>query len=423
MNGSQSIRLGNTKNDSSRRGSVMALMAFLLPVLALLAAFCINSAQMQLNRTELIVATDASARAGGRAFSEVQTVAAAKQAAFVTAALNNVDGQPLQLRMNNSANEIEFGATIQPDGVTGRYYFQKIPTSVVESGEQIASAIRVNGRRDTGSLSGKVPLIVPGMLDATDFSTNQLSVAMQVDRDISLILDRSGSMGWIDWDWPSGTSPWYSSTKNAGVNAGMLNYYSGNYYYASGVSSYEYKAWAWEDHYGLGPAPTAPWDDLVDAVDAFLDVLDLTAQEEQVSVASYSSWASLDTWLEKDFNIVRNKVDTLNPSGATAIGLGMEEGIQSLLDSAARPFAAKTMVVMTDGIHNSGVSPVTVANTMMGSYNLTIHTVTFGDGADQGLMQQVAGIGGGKHYHAANGDQLVTIFEEIANNLPTILTK
>ena len=78
MNGSRMVRFGNRINEKSRRGSVMALMAFLLPVLALLAAFCINSAQMQLNRTELIVATDASARAGGRAFSEVQTVAGCK---------------------------------------------------------------------------------------------------------------------------------------------------------------------------------------------------------------------------------------------------------------------------------------------------------------------------------------------------------
>ena len=210
---------------------------------------------------------------------------------------------------------------------------------------------------------------------------------------------------------------------NAGVSAGMLTYRYGRYYYASGVSSNEYKTWAWEDHYGLGPAPTAPWSDLVIAVDAFLDVLDLTSQEEQVSVASYSSYATLDTWLEKDFDVIRNTVGSLNTGGSTAIGRGMQEGIQALLDSAARPYAAKTMVVMTDGIHNSGISPLTVANDLVGSYNLTIHTVTFGEGADQGLMQQVASAGGGKHYHAATGDQLVSIFEEIANNLPTILTK
>lgn len=401
----------------------MALMAFLLPVLALLAAFCINSAQMQLNRTELIVATDAAAKAAGRAFSEEQTVNAAKTAAYITAALNTVDGEALQLQTQDSANEIEFGATTQPDGVNGRYYFQKIPTAVVESGQEIASAVRVNGRRESGSLSGTIPLIIPGILDATDFSTNQLSVAMQVDRDISMILDRSGSMEEVIWDWPSGTSPWYTSTKNAGVSSGMLNYHHGNYYYASGVSQQEYMEWAWEDHYGLGDAPTSPWEDLMVAVDAFLDVLDATSQEEQVSLASYASTASLDTWLEKDFDVIRNTVAQLNTGGSTAIGKGMQEGIEALIDSAARPFAAKTMVVMTDGIHNTGIDPVTVASSFMSTYNLTIHTVTFGDNADQNRMQQVAAIGGGKHYHAADGEELVAIFEEIANNLPTILTK
>ena len=101
----------------------------------------------------------------------------------------------------------------------------------------------------------------------------------------------------------------------------------------------------------------------------------------------------------------------------------MQEGIEALLDDAARPYAAKTMVVMTDGIHNRGIDPEDVATNLLGSYNLTIHTVTFGDGADQDKMQDVAVIGGGKHYHAATGAELVQIFEEIANNLPTILTK
>ncbi len=331
----------------------MGLMAILLPILAVLAAFCINAAQMQLNRTELMVATDASARAAGRAFSELQTVAAAKTAAVTTAAMNNVDGEPLQLQSADGANEIEFGITEQPDGVFGRYYFQKIPTSSVESGGEIASAIRVRGRRETDSLSGQVPLIIPGVLSRNDFSTVQTSVAMQVDRDISLVLDRSGSMDDIDFDWPSGKSPWYTSTMNAAVSAGELSYRRGNYYYANGNDEVTYQQWVWEEHYGLGPAPTNAWQDLVAAVNAFLAVLDSTSQEEQVSIASYSSSATLDTWLEKDFDIIRDTVDGLNTGGNTAIGRGMQEGIEALLDDAARPFAAKTMVVMTDGMHNT----------------------------------------------------------------------
>ncbi len=420
---SRRLQIRRPQFGRTRRGSVMGLMAVVLPVLAILAAFCINAAQMQLNRTELIVATDAAARAGGRAFSEMQTVSAAESAAIATAALNTVNGQPLQLQAGDGAGEIEFGITTQPDGVNGRYHFEKLPTAAVESGQEVASAVRVFGKRDASSLNGRIPLVIPGLLSQDDFATVHNSVAMQVDRDISLVLDRSGSMAQVDFDWPRGTSLWSSSALDAGVSAGLLRTYRGNYYYNSGVTSTSYQQWAWQEHFGLGPAPTSPWDDLVAAVNAFLNVLDGTSQEEQVSVASYSSSATLDSWLEKDFDIIRATVDGLNTGGMTAIGRGMEEGIEALLDSAARPYAAKTMVVMTDGIHNTGINPRTVASSLMGSYNLTIHTVTFGEGADQNLMQQVASIGGGKHYHAATGAELVAIFEEIANNLPTILTK
>jgi hypothetical protein len=406
-----------------RRGSVMALMGLLLPIMALLAAFCINTAQMQLTRTELVVATDASAKAAGRAFSELQTVEAAKTAGRVTAALNTVDGDPLQIRELDSANEIEFGFTTQPNGWSGRYHFHKIPTSQVADGTIVASAIRVNGLRNSEGLSGRVPLIIPGILAQDDFATSQSSIAMQVDRDISLVLDRSGSMQNIDWNWPSGTSPWYGSTKDAGVAAGKLVMYRGRYYYASGQNSTTYQQWAWQEHYGLGPAPQSPWTYLLQAVDAFIEVLDVTAQEEQISVASYASDGRLDTYLEKNHAHVSNVVHAMSPGGNTAIGRGMEEGIQALLAAAARPFAEKTMVVMTDGMHNSGIDPVTVAQDLMNNYPLSIHTVTLGGGADQNRMREVAAIGGGRHYHADQGNELVAIFEEIANNLPTILTK
>ena len=407
----------------TRRGSVLGLMAVLLPVLAILAAFSINLAQIQLTRTEVMVATDAAARAGGRAFSELQTVDAAKTAAVTTAALNDVNGEPLQLNFSDGANELEFGRATQPGGLSGRYIFEKIPTSDVTSGVEVASAFRVNGKRLSDSLSGRVDLMIPGVLSMSDFGTESYAVAMQVDRDISLVLDRSGSMDDVDFDWPSGSWPWNYTVFDAAVDDGILTESWGNYYYASGQNSTTFQQWAWEDYFGLGPAPTSAWQDLVVAVEAFLGVLDDTVQDEQVSVASYSSWASLDCWLEEDFDIVRSTINGLSTGGATAIGEGMEEGIESLLEESARPFAAKTMVVMTDGMHNNGVDPDDVAEDLMGSYKLTIHTVTFGEGADQALMQDVAAIGGGKHYHASTGAELVEIFEEIANNLPTILTQ
>lgn len=414
-----------TTSSKSRRGTVMAMTAIVLPVLAILAAFAINAAHMQLTRTELIVATDAAARAAGRAFSEVQTVDAAVDAAVATAALNTVNGDPLRVRPGDGANEVEFGSTEQYGGDGSRYHFIKIPTGEVRSGT-VASAVRVNGMRLSGSLSGDVPLIIPGLLNTNQFEVQQDSVAMQVDRDISLILDRSGSMDDIDFEWEDDENPFSSNAKYWASNQGELNRWYNNgwrYSYANGNDSVTYQQFMYENYFDKGTPPTNAWQDLEVAVNAFFDVLDTTSQEEQVSLASYSSSATLDTLLETDLDIVRTKVSQLNTGGATAIGKGMQEGIQGLVHSRARPFAAKTMVVMTDGMQNREPWAQPIAQGLVGNYLLTIHTVTFGEGANQSDMQEVAGIGGGKHYHAATGEDLIQIFEEIANNLPTILTK
>jgi Flp pilus assembly protein TadG len=408
-----------------RRGTVMAITAIVLPVLAILAAFAINAAHMQLTRTELFIATDASARAAGRAFSEIQTVDAAVNAAVSTAALNTVNGDPLRLRPGDGANEIEFGKTEQYGGFGSRYHFVKIPTSEVRNGT-VASAVRVHGLRLKGSLSGNVPLIIPGLLKTNQFEVQQDSVAMQVDRDISLILDRSGSMHFIDFGWESGEDPFSSEAKDWAVEQGQLNRWwndGWNYSYANGNNGVTYQQFMYENYYGKGTPPTTAWQDLEVAVNAFLDVLEETSQEEQVSLASYSSSATLDTLLEKDLDIVREKVEKLYTGGATAIGKGMQEGIEGLVHSRARPFAAKTMVVMTDGNQNREPWAQPIAEDLVSNHLLTIHTITFGDGANQSDMREVAAIGGGKHYHAATGQDLIRIFAEIANNLPTILTK
>lgn len=409
----------------SRRGTVMAMTAIVLPVLAILAAFAINAAHMQLTRTELSIATDASARAAGRAFSELQTVDDAVDAAVATAALNTVNDQPLRVRPGDAANEIEFGRCVQNGGDFSRYHFVKIPTGDVRAGT-VASAVRVNGQRLASSLSGNVPLIIPGLLNASTFETQETSVAMQVDRDISLILDRSGSMNEIDFEWDWNEDPFSNNAMYWAYQQGQLNRYYNRgwrYSYANGNDSITYQQYMYENYFNKGTPPTTPWQDLEAAVNAFLDVLETTSQEEQVSLASYSTNSSLDTLLEKNHSVVRDKVRDLYPNGWTAIGKGMQSGISGLIHARARPFAAKTMVVMTDGIQNRTPWAQDIARGLVAGNLLTIHTVTFGEGANQADMQEVAGIGGGRHYHAATGEDLVQIFQEIANNLPTMLTE
>ena len=412
----------------NRRGAIMGVMALIFPVLVMLAAFAINSAHMQLTRTQLMVATEAAARAGGRAFSETQSVDSGIQAAAATAAMNVVNGEPLALKTGDNDGEIIFGIGVQPGDVLARYEFQPLSTAAVRGG-LTASAFKVIGNRTNNSLNNPVPVILPGLLGINEFEVSWPSVAMQVDRDISLVLDRSGSMDDLELPWEPGQDPFSNSAINWAVDQGMVNRSrNGNsgsyrYYYADGYDSVSYQQAVYEDYYENGMAPRNAWQDLVVAVDAFLDILDETPQEEQVSLASYSTAASLDNLLEKDLNRIRRVVHRLNTGGRTAIGQGMNQGIRALADARARPYAAKTMVVMTDGMENEAPWAGPIAQRLIAEIPMVIHTVTFGPNADTRAMRNVATVGGGKHYHAATGADLVRIFQEIANNLPTILTQ
>lgn len=406
----------------NRKGNILVLMCFLMPAVFAVSALTINLAYTQLSRTELMVATDAAARAGGRALSELQDVDQALEVARITAAMNTVSGEALILNTADNAGQVHFGMSEKLAG-SDRFGFTEKNTASVRAGAVSANAMRITGDRLTGG-GGPVQMPFPGFGLPQFVDMSSQSVAMQVDRDISLVLDRSGSMSWTTFNWPSGYSPWNSTIYAAATSAGILTYSGGNYYYASGQNYYSYQAWVWENYYELGPAPNSPWEDLVVAVGVFLDVLDTTAQTEMVSLSSYSSSASTDLPLQSNYQNIIDELGTLGPSGATAIGYGMQAGVPTLYDASyARPLAAKTVIVMTDGMHNTGTDPVTVAQDYIAQYDLTIHTVTFSPGADQARMQQVADIGGGLHYHAETGAELIEVFREIANNLPTIITQ
>ena len=399
-----------------RRGAITALMAILLPTLFILGAMAINIAYIQLTRSELMVATDAAARAGGRAMSFYQDVEQAKIAAQVTAGLNSVAGEALRLSTEDSHNEIEFGDCV-PSEHTDRYAFEKVDTASIQSGTDAANAVRING------VTTNVALIFPSLGSDDTFDVQIQSVAMQVDRDIALVLDRSGSMSWVDYDWPPGFSPWNTTVYDAAVDAGIL-YKNYHYYYNSGQNSTTFQNWVYTDYLNLGPSPPpSPWQELIAAVDTFLNVLEETDQNELVSLGTYSNSGTLNLTLQSDYDLVRQTLSNVDPYGATGIGNGMNAAFPSLTGGDARPFAAKTIIVMTDGMHNTGVSPESVATNIVTTADVTIHTVTFGSDADVTRMAAVAAIGGGSHYHADDGDELVDVFEEIANNLPTIVTQ
>lgn len=336
---------------------MLVLIVICLPVILAFGIFSINVAWMQLTRTELRTATDAAAKAGSRTLSLSQNVDTARQFAIEAAARNKVGGRPLLV----AESEVVFGAG-RENAVGGYDFEQRADAS------RFLTSVQVTGNRSQGSLGGSVPLLFSGFFDRTSFEPVRVAVATQIDRDIALVLDRSGSM----------------NSRSGGITR---------------------------------------WDALRAAVGGFLFELNETPQEEKVSVSTYSNRATLDFGLTLDYPLLTSAVNRQRVRGSTAVGLGMQQGIASLIDpDLGRALALKTIVVMTDGIHNRGVSPEIVA-TQAAALGITVNTITFSNGADQAAMRRVAENGGGRHWHADDEDSLVDVFREVARNLPTLLTR
>ena len=223
------------------------------------------------------------------------------------------------------------------------------------------NAVRVRGRRVNGAPSGSVPLLMGSILGTPFFEPEIQSTSTAFVRDIALVLDRSGSM---------------TGQKIR---------------------------------------------DLKDAVSIFLAILEATPSDERVSLASYSTTSLKDLAMTSNLGSVRARVNAYEAGGFTAIGQGLQVGINSLhRDSSSRPFAEKTIVLMTDGIENRNPPVETIVPQAI-ARGYTIHTVTFGANADRALMQRVADATGGTHRFAATGSDLREAFREIARTLAVLM--
>ncbi len=489
-------KMNRPSTNNQRRGAVLPLFALILPALMILCGFAINLAYLQLVTTEMKICTDAASHAGGRALSIHQSTDEAYAAIQANARLNEVGGKKISIRTSRE-RDIQFGFTIREDGL-GRHAFHQVSKEDVDNETQRATSVRVTGQR-------QFPLVFQVMSGFTRVQVNRRSTATQVDRDIALVLDRSGSMlayedidkwentlddlynwGRINYnDWRRARNYYHQSYLRQEVSFNVayeiMRYYNKGSYYDDFTSANLPNNYLWErgyyrwqypqtrlrtdgesgfnDPYGSPEHPMAQyafdvslrrkaprfsrWARLLEAVETFTDVLGETDQKELIALVTFSTNSNADLTLQTEGNSavkyqeLHNVVNQIMPYGATAIGKGLKEGFPLILEDSdgvydpfatnppdPRPFAAKTIAVLTDGQNNKWPDPVDATRDALESHpTVTVHTVTFSEGAEQQKMRDVAAVGGGRHYHANDGDELVEIFDEIANNLPTILTE
>lgn len=369
-----------------RRGVIVVLVGFLAIALLACVVFSVDVAYMQLSRTRLRAATDAAARAAGEALSREQNLDASRQAAIDIAQLNQVAGQPLLL---DQERDIVFGNSYQE--ASGAWAF-------VPAGDPI-NAVRVFGRRTRDAPSGSVPTFFGRVFNVMDFQPLSSATVVRLDRDICLVVDRSSSMKLHLTD----TSPTMSTSDSRFCKAPNMS--------------------------------LSRWGALAGAVQVFVDALETTPQIEHVGLVSYGSnkigsycgyWSKVDIDAQLSSNTaeVTGAMQTISGksfNGMTNIAAGISSGIDVLTSAEARPYAAKTMVLMSDGAYTEGTQPRLTAP-QAAAANIVIHTITFGE-ANPDEMQAIADATGGNHYIAPDAQTLRDVFEEIALTLPVMFTE
>jgi hypothetical protein len=359
----------------------MVLVAILLPVMVILAAFAINIAHIESVRTEVQVVTDAACRAASRKYLVTGDKNAALAAARDLSNRNPVGGGFV---VPFEQSDLEYGIGAR-SGIGQPYVFT--PAS-----EGNAVRLTTNTLADGGL--GINPIFP--VLGTSRITPRLTAVNTQGAIDVALVVDRSGSMA-------------YSASETAEFPPAPASAPAG-----------------WDLDF-VGPVPpNSRWLDLINAVQVFVNETNDSPSDELVSLTVYNEVAEIAIPLTSSYAPIITELNNISDnfeSGGTNIGGGMLQGQSALMNASVnRQDASRVVVLMTDGVHNIGTNPVSAAN-QLNNAGITVFTVTFSDEADQAKMQQVAEICSGQHFHAVNAAQLRDAFREIARSLPSLMTE
>lgn len=403
----------SSREQSQRRGAAAVLMASLIPILVLFAAFSVNIAYIQLMRLEQKVAVDAATRAAATKLAQTDSQASAKAEARRVAQLHNVGSAAFDV----DASNVVIGNATENAG--GGYSFQ--------ANQSPMNAVRVLSNVGTANTSD--PAAIPLLFNLTGNSTysrSESSVASFLVNEVILCLDRSGSMKFDmsgnDWHYPTNNPKVPSSHRSYVVTSTGSTGFDENYYAA--------------------PHPTdSRWAVLNSAIGSFFDTAALAAVPPRVGLITWSSDSNNAGTTTTDyalppyninFNGNRggisgqltsrgNQTNSNGVFGSTWISDGLQAAITEYETGRSRRYSNKIIILLSDGVYQ-GADPYTKA-LVCRDRNIRIYSIALISGSAFTKLQEVATVTGGNAYMATNASQLATAFESIAKSLDTILVQ
>lgn len=158
---------------------------------------------------------------------------------------------------------------------------------------------------------------------------------------------------------------------------------------------------------------------------------------DRIGIVEYAGESYTKTPITSDKAIVLRSLEDVKYNtiieGGTAIGMGLGTSVNRLKDSKAK---SKVIILLTDGVNNSGqIDPKTASNLAI-EYGIKVYTIGLGTNGmalspigilpngsfqygriqveiDEALLKEIANVTGGKYFRATNNKKLEEIYEEI----------
>lgn len=163
----------------------------------------------------------------------------------------------------------------------------------------------------------------------------------------------------------------------------------------------------------------------------------LNRTNDRIGLVEYAGESYTKTPITSDKNIIIKSLKEINYNtiieGGTAIGMGLATSVNRIKDSKAK---SKVIILLTDGVNNSGfIDPNTAAELAI-EYGIKIYTIGIGTNGmalspvgvdnngkfsyakiqveiDEDLLIEIADITGGKYFRATNNKKLQEVYSEI----------
>ncbi len=158
---------------------------------------------------------------------------------------------------------------------------------------------------------------------------------------------------------------------------------------------------------------------------------------DRIGLVEYAGESYTRTPLTSDKTIVLKSLNQVKYNtiieGGTAIGMGLATSVNRLKDSKAK---SKVIILLTDGVNNTGFIDPTIASELAAEYGIKVYTIGIGtngnalspvalrpDGSfvydyapveiDEALLKEIAKTTGGKYFRATSNSKLAEIYDEI----------